>query len=253
MFYADGDSDERIRDSCGLSFGVCEVGCGHRSGVIDERFGTTETHRQREYVKRFKDGPRFRGGHIQFEGDDSAESVHLRASEVVLWMALQSGIVDLGYRHWSCVYSNPHLVRPKTNRGERTPYPCRDVCPSSEHIVGIFARTGAAIVLEKELSVATFFVCRVRDPMERLWMTVRTKRIFDDPEPDDGARVLVDRLWPRGVSKDDAQLDRWCKSVAPFDDLREWYDHDVERGRSLECHTNQNSTMRTDPSRSCST
>jgi len=60
-------------------------------------------------------------------------------------------------------------------------------------------------------------------------MTVRTKRIYDDPEPDDGTRVLVDRLWPSGVSKEDAQLDRWCKSVAPSDGLREWYGHDVER------------------------
>jgi uncharacterized protein YeaO (DUF488 family) len=60
-------------------------------------------------------------------------------------------------------------------------------------------------------------------------MDIRTKRIYDDPEPGDGTRVLVDRLWPRGVSKDDAQLDAWVKSVAPSTELREWYDHDTER------------------------
>jgi uncharacterized protein YeaO (DUF488 family) len=60
-------------------------------------------------------------------------------------------------------------------------------------------------------------------------MDIRTKRIYDDPEPGDGTRVLVDRLWPRGVSKDDAQLDACVKSVAPSIELREWYDHDVER------------------------
>lgn len=60
-------------------------------------------------------------------------------------------------------------------------------------------------------------------------MPIRTKRIYDDPDPEDGTRVLVDRLWPRGVSKEEARLDEWLKSVAPSDDLREWYDHDVER------------------------
>lgn len=56
--------------------------------------------------------------------------------------------------------------------------------------------------------------------------TIRVRRIYDDPEPDDGARVLVDRLWPRGVSKQRAQLDEWCKAVAPSTELRKWYSHD---------------------------
>lgn len=55
---------------------------------------------------------------------------------------------------------------------------------------------------------------------------VRVRRIYDDPESDDGARVLVDRLWPRGVSKERARLDEWCKTVAPTTDLRKWYSHD---------------------------
>ncbi|BBY66699.1 DUF488 domain-containing protein [Mycolicibacterium helvum] len=55
---------------------------------------------------------------------------------------------------------------------------------------------------------------------------VRLRRIYDDPTPADGTRVLVDRLWPRGISKDRAQLDRWCKDVAPSTELRTWYHHD---------------------------
>ena len=57
---------------------------------------------------------------------------------------------------------------------------------------------------------------------------VQVRRIYDPPLPEDGARVLVDRLWPRGVSKDRAQLDDWCKQIAPSTDLRTWYHHDPE-------------------------
>jgi uncharacterized protein YeaO (DUF488 family) len=52
---------------------------------------------------------------------------------------------------------------------------------------------------------------------------LRIKRIYDDVSDDDGYRVLVDRLWPRGVSKERAQLDAWKKSVAPSNELRTWY------------------------------
>jgi uncharacterized protein YeaO (DUF488 family) len=58
-------------------------------------------------------------------------------------------------------------------------------------------------------------------------MPVRVARVYDTA-PDDGTRVLVDRLWPRGVRKADARLDRWCKDVAPSDELRQWYGHDPE-------------------------
>jgi uncharacterized protein YeaO (DUF488 family) len=54
------------------------------------------------------------------------------------------------------------------------------------------------------------------------------RRIYDAPMPDDGTRVLVDRLWPRGVSKARAQLDEWCKQIAPSSELRTWYHHDPE-------------------------
>lgn len=56
--------------------------------------------------------------------------------------------------------------------------------------------------------------------------TIRLKRIYDDAESDDGRRVLVDRLWPRGIKKADAQLDEWCKAVAPSDELRQWFHED---------------------------
>ncbi len=58
---------------------------------------------------------------------------------------------------------------------------------------------------------------------------VRVRRVYDPPEPDDGQRVLVDRLWPRGLSKERADLDDWCKEIAPSTELRKWYGHDPER------------------------
>src|ERR1700733_11940463 len=59
---------------------------------------------------------------------------------------------------------------------------------------------------------------------------VRVRRADEEPEPDDGARVLVDRLWPRGLSKARAALDEWCKNVAPSGELRTWYNnHDPDR------------------------
>lgn len=59
--------------------------------------------------------------------------------------------------------------------------------------------------------------------------TVATKRVYDPPSPDDGFRVLVDRLWPRGVTKEAAALDLWAKDVAPSPDLRKAFNHRPER------------------------
>jgi DNA-3-methyladenine glycosylase len=59
--------------------------------------------------------------------------------------------------------------------------------------------------------------------------TFRTRRVYDEPAPDDGYRVLVDRLWPRGVSRERARLDEWAKDIAPSDELRRWYGHDPEK------------------------
>jgi uncharacterized protein YeaO (DUF488 family) len=56
---------------------------------------------------------------------------------------------------------------------------------------------------------------------------VRVRRVYDSPEPGDGRRVLVDRLWPRGVTK--SAVDEWAKAVAPSTELREWYGHQPEK------------------------
>jgi uncharacterized protein YeaO (DUF488 family) len=55
---------------------------------------------------------------------------------------------------------------------------------------------------------------------------VKVRRVYEDAEPQDGTRVLVDRLWPRGLRKDAAHLDEWAKDVAPSSELRKWYAHD---------------------------
>lgn len=58
---------------------------------------------------------------------------------------------------------------------------------------------------------------------------VRVRRVYDTPEPDDGHRVLVDRLWPRGLSKSAAAVDEWLRAVAPSDELRRWYGHEADK------------------------
>jgi uncharacterized protein YeaO (DUF488 family) len=55
---------------------------------------------------------------------------------------------------------------------------------------------------------------------------VALKRVYEEPEPGDGTRVLVERLWPRGFSKQRAQVDLWLKEIAPSSELRNWYSHD---------------------------
>ncbi|HMM82264.1 MAG TPA: DUF488 domain-containing protein [Terrimesophilobacter sp.] len=57
-------------------------------------------------------------------------------------------------------------------------------------------------------------------------MAVRIKRVYEDPSDDDGYRVLVDRVWPRGVSKERAKLNVWLKEVAPTTELRQWFHHE---------------------------
>jgi uncharacterized protein YeaO (DUF488 family) len=60
-------------------------------------------------------------------------------------------------------------------------------------------------------------------------MDVRLKRAYEPPSPEDGYRVLVDRLWPRGVSKEQAKLDEWVKELAPSGKLRAWFGHEPGR------------------------
>ena len=58
---------------------------------------------------------------------------------------------------------------------------------------------------------------------------IKVKRVYDAATPEDGFRVLVDRVWPRGVSKAKANVDIWLKSVAPSTSLRKWFNHDPEK------------------------
>ena len=60
-------------------------------------------------------------------------------------------------------------------------------------------------------------------------LDIRLKRAYQPPSPGDGVRVLVDRLWPRGVRKSDAAIDRWAKEIAPSTELRRWFGHDAAR------------------------
>lgn len=65
--------------------------------------------------------------------------------------------------------------------------------------------------------------------MTRTKPQVRVGRVYDPPEAGDGIRVLVDRVWPRGLAKEKAALDEWAKDVAPSTELRKWYGHESER------------------------
>lgn len=58
---------------------------------------------------------------------------------------------------------------------------------------------------------------------------IKLKRIYEKPEPSDGYRILVDRLWPRGVSKEKASLDLWFRDIAPSTELRKWFGHDPKK------------------------
>ena len=60
-------------------------------------------------------------------------------------------------------------------------------------------------------------------------MTIRIKRAYEDPDKADGRRVLVDRLWPRGLSKEKARVDIWMKEISPSTELRHWYGHDPNK------------------------
>ena len=57
-------------------------------------------------------------------------------------------------------------------------------------------------------------------------MTIKIKRVYETPEKDDGTRILVDRLWPRGLTKEKARVDLWLKEIAPSTELRKWFAHD---------------------------
>jgi uncharacterized protein YeaO (DUF488 family) len=60
-------------------------------------------------------------------------------------------------------------------------------------------------------------------------MAIQLKRAYDKPQKSDGYRVLIDRIWPRGVKKEDLKLDEWLKALAPSTELRQWFGHDPEK------------------------
>jgi uncharacterized protein YeaO (DUF488 family) len=64
-------------------------------------------------------------------------------------------------------------------------------------------------------------------------MTIRLKRAYEKPERTDGTRILVDRLWPRGLTKEKAAIDLWLKEVAPSTELRKWFGHDPKKWRNF--------------------
>lgn len=73
---------------------------------------------------------------------------------------------------------------------------------------------------------------------------IRLKRVYEQPAQEDGTRVLVERLWPRGLTKESAKIDYWFKDIAPSSELRKWYSHDITRWEEfmqryqLELHNN---------------
>lgn len=65
-------------------------------------------------------------------------------------------------------------------------------------------------------------------------MKLALKRVYEKPKDTDGIRVLVDRIWPRGVSKEDARLDHWLKTLAPSTPLRQWFAHDPQKWKEFQ-------------------
>lgn len=64
-------------------------------------------------------------------------------------------------------------------------------------------------------------------------MAIKLKRIYEKPSRGDGYRVLVDRIWPRGISKEAAKIDAWHKEIAPSNDLRKWFGHEPEKWKEF--------------------
>ncbi|HEY9746341.1 MAG TPA: DUF488 domain-containing protein [Oculatellaceae cyanobacterium] len=65
--------------------------------------------------------------------------------------------------------------------------------------------------------------------MAKQSLSIKLKRAYEPPSPSDGKRILVERLWPRGISKEAAALDLWMKEISPSTELRKWYNHQPER------------------------
>jgi uncharacterized protein YeaO (DUF488 family) len=64
-------------------------------------------------------------------------------------------------------------------------------------------------------------------------MKIKIKRVYEKPDKEDGVRILVDRLWPRGLTKEKASIDLWLKDIAPSTELRKWFGHDPEKWKEF--------------------
>ncbi len=65
-------------------------------------------------------------------------------------------------------------------------------------------------------------------------MKLMTKRVYEQPDKEDGTRILVDRLWPRGLTKEKAAIDLWLKEIALTKELRKWFDHDADKWKEFQ-------------------
>ena len=70
-------------------------------------------------------------------------------------------------------------------------------------------------------------------------MELKIKRVYEKPAKEDGKRILVDRLWPRGLTKEKADIDLWLKDIAPSTELRKWFSHDPEKWKEFKKRYNQ--------------
>lgn len=76
--------------------------------------------------------------------------------------------------------------------------------------------------------------CSVFDRLKYCTTMIKIKRIYEEPAEGDGFRILVDRLWPRGMKKENAAIDLWLRDVAPSNELRKWFAHDVEKWQDFQ-------------------
>lgn len=77
-------------------------------------------------------------------------------------------------------------------------------------------------------------------------MKIKLKRVYEEPAENDGMRILVDRLWPRGLTKQKANIDLWLKDIAPSTELRKWFGHDPERWKEFRKRYNEELKKNTD-------
>lgn len=76
---------------------------------------------------------------------------------------------------------------------------------------------------------------------------LKVKRVYEEFEKSDGFRILVDRIWPRGISKEEAHIDLWFKDIAPSEELRKWFNHDPKKWQEFQKKYKEELSKNTDP------